>query len=40
MNDEDIVDFEPEKIDENIFARKINQTRLSKHEMDDLFLSE
>ena len=36
--EEDAIVFEPRKLDEKDFSKKLNQSKLGKHEMDELFL--
>ncbi|MBI4150131.1 hypothetical protein HY488_01875 [Candidatus Woesearchaeota archaeon] len=38
--DDDSPIFEPRKLDEKDFNKKLNQQKLSKHELDELFLIE
>ncbi len=35
-----VYDFEEKKLDEEGFARKLNQPKLNRHEMDEMFLFE
>ncbi len=35
---DDIADFEPKKFDEKDFNKRLNQQKLSKHELDEMFL--
>ncbi|GEM_PF-4650830 len=37
-NEEEAIAFEPRKLDEKDFSKKLNQSKLGKHEMDELFL--
>jgi len=39
-DDNDNIDFEPKKVDEETFSKRLNQQKLSKHELDELFLME
>jgi len=39
-NEEEAIVFEPRKLDEKDFSKKLNQQKLGKHEMDELFLLE
>jgi hypothetical protein len=39
-SDDGISFEEPKKVDEETFSKRLNQPKLNKHEMDDLFLME
>lgn len=38
--DDNTSSFEPKKLDEKDFSKRLNQQKLSKFEMDEMFLTE
>ena len=40
LDTNEIEDFEPKEIDESEFSKKLNQQKLSRHELDEMFLLE